>query len=433
MIQTKTTMRMEHFHDFYILEALKAETANELSRNPDKQFSHSVTKLQFDLAETIEYIVPNIAFRTFVYLYAACLGESRHARNTNAGRYYIPETREKHRNQLFSTISNYSPTPANLKALIRVFEQDWSSGFGGSAWAQIAKALPMYFTMPNGAWLDYVVDLEHNNGTAFNKEDAKNTIFFSTEYSGEKFSHFLDYKFAKNILFERWYGMNLAVSNRVYKLVRRFCNLFSLPFPTWIYPELKNLTDYTVAWLDGKIEIEEKWYEWADVTKENRPSVSVLETLTELDNIYAPHFTKTEWEKAIKKADKQAKKIAKAYWTKELAAEWKKKIETTRDWGFKSCKPDKCKTTYNLLPIIGKVEGHILILEAQVPYESVGTKTENGVEFRLDMWTQYFNPNSMTFGGYENGHISYEYGTMMLYLDGKILSLHSKELEAILS
>src|ERR1044072_1458248 len=128
MIRTQTKMTMFHFHDFYFLQALQAGVMAEISRNPAAQFQHSVEKLQLDIQRTIDDIVPNIALRTFVYLYAACLGEARHARSDSAHRSFLPGTRKSHRHELFAQITNYAPTKQNLNALIEIYSQEWHSG-----------------------------------------------------------------------------------------------------------------------------------------------------------------------------------------------------------------------------------------------------------------------------------------------------------------
>ena len=169
-------MTMMHFHDFYFLQALDVEISNQIAGS-DAKFSHTVLKLQSDLKEAMDEISENIALRTFVYLYAACVGEARHARHDTAERIFLPETVKRHRGELFGHITNYAPTRQNLNAVVKVFEQPWKAGFGGKAWGDIAKALLTYGKMPDAAWIDHVVDLEHNNGTAFSKEDAKGTLY----------------------------------------------------------------------------------------------------------------------------------------------------------------------------------------------------------------------------------------------------------------
>src|SRR5690349_10793446 len=131
MIRTNTRMTLMHFHDFYFLQALQAGIIAEISRNPDIQFTRKVEKLQMDVQDALDEITPNIALRTFVYLYAACAGEARHARSANAERRFLPEVANSHRSQVYSNITDYTPNKNNLNALISIFEQDWKSGFGG--------------------------------------------------------------------------------------------------------------------------------------------------------------------------------------------------------------------------------------------------------------------------------------------------------------
>jgi hypothetical protein len=49
--------------------------------------------------------------------------------------------------------------------------QGWISGFGGRAWSQIAIVLREYLggRLPRAVFIDHVFDLEHNNGSVFDK------------------------------------------------------------------------------------------------------------------------------------------------------------------------------------------------------------------------------------------------------------------------
>ena len=144
MIRTKSRMLMEHFHDFYYLQALQAAIHMKISANPEQGFRPSVEKLQIDLHEYMDELYPNIALRSFVYLYAACLGESRHARSINVEDRFLTATLTGHRSDIFGIVSKFAPTQKNLESLVDVFAQKWASGFGGAAWRNIAEALLDY-------------------------------------------------------------------------------------------------------------------------------------------------------------------------------------------------------------------------------------------------------------------------------------------------
>src|SRR5688572_3633465 len=101
MIETKTKMNLNYLNDFYLLEALKADIVSQCASNPDMEFKHSVSKLREDIQETCEETYPNMALRIFVYLYAACLGEARHAASQKAELFYLTEITEGHRAEVF--------------------------------------------------------------------------------------------------------------------------------------------------------------------------------------------------------------------------------------------------------------------------------------------------------------------------------------------
>ena len=433
MIETKTVMTMGHFHDFYFLQALDVEIRNQVAGS-DAQFSHAVSKLQNDLYEAMLEISENIALRTFVYLYAACVGEARHARHNTAERMYLPETTKKHRGELFGSITRFPPTKRNLTAVVKVFEQPWKSGFGGKAWGDIAKALLNYGKISDIAWIDHVVDLEHNNGTAFSKEDAKAALHFDVEYF-DKFSHFLDYKFSKNILkermYSRWHDIKLDVSRRVYKLIRRYSTIFNCETPDWIRPRLENLTDYNVMWGNDVLTVEEKWYSWVDVSSKNAPDVDSLKDILGFNDFYPASATQKEVKKFLWNARRKVRGVCGKFWTKELEKEWRKDMQTWARWSVLHARLDKCKTTYSVIPFRASSDGKTLTLDIPLPYQGIGEQTENGfrVTIKLPVPMHYLG---MTIGGYSDGHLVMDYEQIVLYLNGKTSSLHNKELEALL-
>lgn len=68
---TGNEMTMAHFHDFYFLEAMQAGLSMAKVTNPEFQFRRSVEKLESDINETFAKLTQTMAFRIYVYLYAA--------------------------------------------------------------------------------------------------------------------------------------------------------------------------------------------------------------------------------------------------------------------------------------------------------------------------------------------------------------------------
>lgn len=427
MITTKTNMTLSHFHDFYYLLALQT-AARHLP-----QFQHSVTKLVEDIDFTLEDVADNMALRTFTYLFAACLGEARHTRSGNARARYIPQTCDRSRHEIFSNATVFAPDEHNIKVLIDAFGQDWRSGFGGKPWQEIAKALLDFGKTPNVAWLDHVVDLEHNNGTAFNKDDAKSTIHFDTNY--DNFSAFLTYKFENDILKQPKYTSlgdeeELRVSPKVYRLLERYCNISGMKFPVWIWENLKNLAPYNVIWGSAKLDLETKWYEWVDVSYGNTPKMNVVIALSRLEDVLPKSKTRKELKAHYKKAIKNAKKVCGKFLTKEYSKRITRKFSYWYKLNKSAAKLPKCKKTYQVLPVDVTYVDDGLLLLIHVPYESIGKKTENGEIEHHVPWVKVNSYNAdSTLGA---GFISCEYGGVMLHSAQAITQITDKKLEALL-
>jgi hypothetical protein len=377
-------MKLEHFHDFYFLQALKAGLSSELAKDPSRAFSRSVEKLSSDVDEAMDEIIPNIALRTFVYLYAACLGESRHAREAVAKDFYMPQAQQMHRSGLYEQITNYRPTPQNIDVLVKIFDQEWKSGFGGQAWCKIAKALHMYFTSPPSAFIDYVIDLEHNGGTAFNKTDSKDTLFFIARYP-TRLNFFLDYKFSQDILTTRpEFVEELKLTPRVYKLVNRFSTIFHRKEVNWVTPRLDTLDDYLVEWGDESLVEEKKWCEWVDVSYKNEPYASIILEQTGIENIDPSQLTAKQLVYQYKQIVKKALQLAGEFLTPRLEKQLKTKIKRAEKYNQQYTMVEKKETTYQALPItIKHIKGYEYLAEILVPFDGYGTPTQNGFSCKI--------------------------------------------------
>jgi hypothetical protein len=377
MITTDTSMKLEHFHDFYFLQALRVSISQEISKHPALQFSHTVVKLQEDLNEYYNDIVPNMALRVFTYLFAACLGEARHARSNSADRRFVREILTAHRSTIFQSISDFEPSRQNIQALVDVFSQNWCSGFGGEAWKSIAKALHEYYTLPPATWLDHVVDLEHNNGTAFSKTDACDTILFDTRYPF-RFNNFLDYKFRYNIIEQSDGSHAYHLTRPAYKLIQRYAKIFHKSMPWWIEAGLQRLTEYDVQWGQKTITLEDKWLDGIDVSSGNSPHAQTLLYMAGADDVYAPSKTAKELKKMASKFKAKAKKIAGKHMTKKFAARFNAKLTKWLEECLEICKADKMPITYAALPFTVEVKGWEYVFHFPLPCQGIGTPEEGG-------------------------------------------------------
>lgn len=420
-VKTQTTMNMQHFHDFYFLQALEADVKMMIANNPELEFSKPVEKFLDDLDRTVEKIIPNMALRTFMYLYAACLGEARHARDTVAEDRFIAD-KYSGRQGWFSKVTQYKPTRENINALIDIFSQPWRAGYGGEAWRNIAEALAEYETTPPAAWLDHVVDLEHNNGTAFSKPDGLYTIFFDVGYPS-RFSSFLDYKFAKNILTKApSFADKLAVTPRVYILLQRYSSIFKKPEVKHVSPDLDNLTDYSVEWEERFLTVEKKWMQWVSISgSSNKPSVRELLSAGGFYNFYPSYYDEKKFLEKVEECKTRA--LAKVGNNPAIATMLKKAVGKYVKENIKKCKMSKAQTQYTLMPCKVSTKGNKNILSFSLPYqEGYGDKTETG-----------FSVETQTGNNLDgDGYISKYYGDLVLWVGENHYWISSPVLEAMI-
>jgi hypothetical protein len=428
-IQTKARMKLEHFHDFYFLQALQEGIRTAVAANPEKAFSKAVEKLTEDVSDFIAELFPNLALRSFVYLYAACLGEARHSRESIAESLWIPETQSMHRAGLYRVATDYRPNKNNLDVLVKVFDQPWSSGFGGKAWKNIADSLVMYFSHPPAAFIDHIIDLEHNGGCVFNKTDARDTLHFEAEYEGN-FKMFLDYKFRYDILAQEPDGIygNLLVTRKTRKLLTRYEIIFNKKPITWVTGGLETLDDYLVEWGNEEFHLEEKWSKGADVSNGNFPKSGDLFSLSGLENLEVTDMTEKEILTASKKAKTKMLKTAGKYLDSKIKLGIESKIKRWVQHATKYAKQPKKSTTYQALPVTVKPgQGNVsLLLEVQVPYDGYGQKTETGFCFE----TKYFFISNKIFEGGVEGHLEAQNGHIVLYAKNNMWYMIDKKLEA---
>lgn len=248
-------MTMAHFHDFYFLEALQAGLSMAKIVNPEFQFRRSVEKLESDINETFENLTHTMALRIYVYLYAASLGEARHASdNCDTA---IEEVDGVGRSRVYNKALQYFPSDKNVNILLGIFSQNWNSnGFGGEAWLEIVEGMTLYGTITDAAFIDHTVDLEHNSGSVFTK-DTDDEINFQCfgSYDANTLKGFLNWKFRSDILNEKKssysgrYDVSFDVSSKIYNLMIRYSNIIAkIEAVNYCSPTLEFLTPYEVDW-----------------------------------------------------------------------------------------------------------------------------------------------------------------------------------------
>jgi len=144
--------------DFYAIQAV--DLLNMGKKKP------AFTKLKKDYTKQL-----GLAMRD--YLVLACAGEARHAKSS-CTRYITEFPMKVSRDSVWSKSVAYSPIPL-MKLCSKLFnEYRWAGGYGGKKWGQCADAFLGYYDKDNvlskdAIFVDYCFDLQHNNGTVFNK------------------------------------------------------------------------------------------------------------------------------------------------------------------------------------------------------------------------------------------------------------------------
>lgn len=204
--------------EFYALEAMSV-MAHPIP------FNHGHDKWVEEFNEFKSAFVNQLAKAMFDYMVLVCLGEARHAKNKCDYDIAIFENLPGSfaRNDCYAC-PHFEPRNL-LLTFAELFEESWTGdrwadGYGGNAWADIAKGALLYYTMSPEVFIDHAVDLSHNNGVFFNK---KNYIFVLNSDENDV-KTFLDFK-RKAIPEAVWALCKNCVSYETQKLYERAINL----------------------------------------------------------------------------------------------------------------------------------------------------------------------------------------------------------------
>jgi hypothetical protein len=242
---TGNHMTLKHFHDFYYLEALMAGMSMAKSANSALQFKHSFERLENDVKAAFDHLTETMARRIFVYIWAACLGEARHA-GSLVPMYFNELSPNASRTDVYKRTAGFEPTQEQIALMRKLYEQkEWGNTFGGKKWLSIADALAMYGEVSNATFIDHAVDLEHNGGNIFTKNAmAVGMDVFFDGYNASELRGFLDFKFGHDIL-NSW--KTVEVSFKVKSLVNRYSHIVG-KVTTNLDATIEWLTDYSVSW-----------------------------------------------------------------------------------------------------------------------------------------------------------------------------------------
>jgi hypothetical protein len=234
-------MKLLHLYDFYFLEAMRAGISMAKSANASLEFKHSAVRLAYDVENAFEELSDTMAKRIRLYLFAAALGEARHAESPYYRKLWIEGLSGNSRTTVIKNSHKFALDETNTQILLDVFRQDgWGSSYGGKAWVRIVEAMSLYGKVANATFIDHAVDLEHNGGSIFSKDARGTTVNFDATYN---IHPFLDLKFAENILTHK---VAARVSGKVYRLLQRYSNIIEAVNMKCIENELEWLTPFDV-------------------------------------------------------------------------------------------------------------------------------------------------------------------------------------------
>ena len=207
---------LNHVNDFYIMEALTYHASQQ------SHFEHKWKKFRKDLDKAYFELSSNLAYAMYVYGIMAAMGEARH-RSACHDAFILEIENSKSRSDCYAYAKDYHPEKT-AQVLTEFFTKyKWSGAYGGQNWGNITNTMLMYGKWSDVAFIDHVVDLQHNTGTVFSKTSTLNYSGFNPEY-GEGFvgfNEFLTFKRNKDILFD-YYGHYVPITYSTIRLLQRF-------------------------------------------------------------------------------------------------------------------------------------------------------------------------------------------------------------------
>jgi hypothetical protein len=239
MIKTNK-MRVSNAIEFYLLEYMVAESDRLSARN-----LAASDKFKDDLIRTYRLLESNLSTAFLHYLYLAAIGEARHA--SCKCEYMLYEINGGQRDSACEAGLDY-----DIEYSLPILEElylncRWFGGsFGGSNWGEIVQCAQLYYTIgceSLSAWIDYIMDVEHNGGSLFDKKEAGYTARLKLDMDKYPLRVFLNFKFDHDILedVDSAYDNEIldiymyAVSSRVKSLIHRFYVIYKEQYPpSWL-------------------------------------------------------------------------------------------------------------------------------------------------------------------------------------------------------
>lgn len=193
--------KLQRIVDFYMLNAMEKDLL-DYGEFP----SAPIKKLRDDITEFREELASHLALAIRDYCLITSAGEARYASGEYGQDYYVEYLigRNLPREHVYAKAIELEPNSL-IAALETLFlEKNWKAGsIGGAKWGMIASSCRRYGEWSNTAFVDYCIDLQHNNGTAFSKTSVRNVMDLDVLLRGTSIGQFLWYKTNYDLLRER--------------------------------------------------------------------------------------------------------------------------------------------------------------------------------------------------------------------------------------
>lgn len=234
--QHKALMPISQVMDFYYAEAIASETQQARNWRAGERLVQDAAELRNQLAD---YLAPAL----YNYLIVACWGEAEHYNSEAAGMGFI----KNHFSLLRALTFDRECLVETLRCLF--VAQEWDGAFGGRNWGHICSELQKVGSMPKVAWVDHLIDLEHNGGSAFDKDDEARVVNVAIDTDT---TFFLNFKAHKDILTKEDRWVTLSISREIKQLVSRYHNVFEKQSkrPDWF--EIHTADRYIVPYKQPK-------------------------------------------------------------------------------------------------------------------------------------------------------------------------------------
>lgn len=187
-------------------------------------FSHSGLKLRHDIDELYKNYTKHFANIIYDYVVYACFREIRHAHDECS----ITPIRlcdfHPHYIYVCNVEELYREVEPNsfLRMCSHVFNNGyWPHSYGGKSWGQAADLALLYHKIPDVLFIDRIIDLQHNTGSMFSKE---NPLFVESD---KRLNEFLtlkteiidEFELASYLIFESERRWNKQIKNLVFRFL----------------------------------------------------------------------------------------------------------------------------------------------------------------------------------------------------------------------